>query len=117
MPFGAWRQRNPYFSGSVEYVARLEVGEDRNVTLEFGDVHHGLEVWVNDQPAGTRAWPPYRVSVGRYLRQGSNSIRAVVTNTLANEFARPETKALMRRLGWHNVYRQRAEAFEAEEVP
>jgi len=117
MPFGAWRQRDPYFSGSVEYVAQLEVGDNRNVTLDFGDVRRGLEVWVNEQPAGVRAWPPYRVAVGRCLRQGSNAIRAVVTNTLANEFARPETKALMRRLGWHNVYRQRAEAFEAEEVP
>ena len=117
IPFGEWRRRDPYFSGSVEYVAEFEAQAPGRVIIDFGEVHHGLELWVNDQPAGVRAWPPYRLPIGSYLHPGRNKLRAVVTNTLANEFARPQTKALMRHLGWHNVYRQRAEAFEADELP
>jgi len=75
-----------------------------------------VELWVNDQAVGTRCWRPYRFDIGRYLKPGRNTLRAVVTNTLANEFARPETKEMMRRMGWQNVYRNRAEAFEAEEL-
>jgi hypothetical protein len=117
MPFGDWRRRDPYFSGRVEYVAELQAQAPGHVIIDFGEVRHGLELWVNDQLAGVRAWSPYCVSIGSYLRPGRNKLRAVVTNTLANEFARPQTKALMRQLGWHNVYRQRAEGFEADELP
>jgi len=105
---------DPHFSGSIEYLARRRSRTRQTVTLDFGPIRHVLEVWVNGRPVGVRVWPPYRVEVT--LEPGVNTIRAVVTNTLANEFARPEVKEMMRGLGWHNGYRRRAEAFESEET-
>ncbi|UCH34004.1 MAG: hypothetical protein JSV65_15810, partial [Armatimonadota bacterium] len=116
LAFDGWRTVDPYFSGRVEYTAAWDADEPGDVTLDLGQVRRVVELWVNDQRVGTEVWPPYRFPIGPYLRPGTNALRAVVTNTLANEFARPETKALMRELGWHNVYRQRAEGYEAEEI-
>ena len=116
LPFDSWGRVDPYFSGRVEYTAQWDRPHPGPWTLELGAVRHCVELWVNAEPAGVRAWPPYRFAIGPYLQAGCNQLRAVVTNTLANEFARPQTRELMRRLGWHNCYRQRAEPFEAEEV-
>lgn len=114
LPFDGWRQVEPHFSGTVEYTTRLQ-GQAGPATIDLGTVRHVAEVWLNGRPAGTRCWPPYRLPLT--LQPGANRLRVVVTNTLANEFAREQVKEMMRRLGWHNVYRQRCETFEADELP
>jgi len=55
--------------------------------LDLGDVRESARIRINGQDAGIAYAVPYRVYVGKYLREGKNSIEIEVTNLPANRIA------------------------------
>ncbi len=91
LELGLWQERGlPYFSGSASYRKSFELPEEylgRRLMLDCGQVGSAAELWVNDKPAGVRVWLPYRFDISDLVQSGSNSVRILVTNTMANERA------------------------------
>ena len=74
------------FSGSGEYRTTFRVTEKSSddYVLDLGDVRESARVWVNGQDAGILWHVPFKVNIGRYLKQGNNTLRIEVVNLMAN---------------------------------
>jgi hypothetical protein len=83
------------YSGDVEYQVSFTCtgseAKSANV-LDLGDVRYVCQVWINGESLGKRLWGPYSYDVKGKLKEGTNDLRVVVTNTLANQYA--NTKSL-----------------------
>jgi hypothetical protein len=55
--------------------------------VDLGDVRESARVSVNGQYAGTAWAVPFRLSIGKYLKPGENTISVEVTNLPANRIA------------------------------
>jgi hypothetical protein len=76
------------YSGAAWYVQEINipvetVGEP--LRLEFENVCHTVEVFVNGEACGGRPWPPYIVDISDTVRPGKNRLEIMVTNTAGNE--------------------------------
>jgi hypothetical protein len=75
----------PFFSGTVTYETDLKIDDlPKKLTLDLHDAHDSAAVYVNDELAGKRIWPPYRVDITPFARLGTNTVRIEVRNNLAN---------------------------------
>jgi hypothetical protein len=74
------------FSGQGEYTIawKLTSKSADDYILDLGDVRESARVWVNGQDAGILWHVPYQVSIGKYLKQGRNTMRIEVANLMAN---------------------------------
>ncbi|MCM2981666.1 glycoside hydrolase [Niallia circulans] len=74
----------PNFSGTIRYeiTFTLKDKESKYYYLDLGDVYEIAEVFVNEYKAGTKIAKPYKFDVTDYLKEGINSLRVDVTNTL-----------------------------------
>ncbi len=78
----------PTFTGTIRYEHSLDLSQlldNPDCILDLGEVHETVELWLNGTHIGSRIAPPYRFRVGPFLKQGVNTIRIDVTNTLAKE--------------------------------
>ena len=76
----------PAYSGKIRYerTFRWEQGaEEGRIFLDLGEVYETAQLWVNGQEAGVCINPPYRFEITSLLRQGENTVRIIVCNTLA----------------------------------
>ena len=55
--------------------------------LDLGDVRESARVKINGQCAGTCWAVPFRINIGKYLKEGTNLIELEVTNLPANRIA------------------------------
>jgi hypothetical protein len=106
------------FSGDCEYQINFDCSHDQKSQihwLDLGKVCYCCEVYLNGHSLGKKAWEPYRFSVNEYLFEGTNQLRVVVTNTLANQYTTTRfwTKWSGRRLG---PYHPKALKFEKDSV-
>ncbi len=60
--------------------------------IDLGDVRESARVKINGEYAGTAWAVPFRISVGRYLKQGKNKIELEVTNLPANRISDMDRK-------------------------
>jgi hypothetical protein len=74
------------FSGSGEYRTTFRVNSKSadDYVLDLGDVRESAKVWVNGKDAGILWHVPFKVKIGRYLKQGNNTLRIEVINLTAN---------------------------------
>ena len=89
---GSWteNERLKDFCGTVCYQTELDTdlkGANK-VVLDLGEVAEQAEVYLNDSYAGCRLWAPYAIDVTDYIRNGRNSLRIEVTNSLANKYGK-----------------------------
>jgi len=87
---GSWAEQGyPFFSGvgiyRTTFKAPRRLPEGR-LLLRFAKVGDLVEVRLNGESAGVRAWPPYDVEVTGRLRPGRNEIEVRIANTLHNLF-------------------------------
>jgi hypothetical protein len=78
-----------HFSGTSAYEKNIEYTDpDRlqTVTLDLGEAHEFVQVWVNGQKADVRMWKPYSFQIEQDLKAGMNVLRVEVTNSLANRY-------------------------------
>ncbi len=84
--------RKPDFSGYMAYETTFSLEEcGRQAALCLEHVFEGCQVWINGQEAGVRIAPPYRFDLSGYLRQGENTLRIEVANTLDRYMRRHHT--------------------------
>lgn len=74
------------FSGAATYETtfNLEGTAPDAAWLDLGEVGLTARVWLNGTELGTVLWRPYRVAVGEALKEGQNTLRIRVANTVAN---------------------------------
>lgn len=87
---GDWRKTfGEDFSGDVEYRTAIKyTGQTtkEDLFLDLGKVNYVCELFLNGKSLGKKAWPPFVFPLKNLLKKGANEIKAVVTNTLANQF-------------------------------
>lgn len=75
----------PDFSGFMRYEKEFTLDSCQNVCLEIENAYDGVEVWVNEKYAGMVICPPYRFDISGLVREGKNTLRIEVANTLDRE--------------------------------
>lgn len=89
---GSWTENKRLrdFCGTVCYQTELDIDLNgvNKVVLDMGEVAEQAEVYLNDIYAGCRLWAPYAIDVTDYIRNGRNSLRIEVTNSLANKYGK-----------------------------
>ena len=90
LALGAWSEQGwPFYADRVAYTKafRLPGGapSGRGFVLRLGRWRGALaEVFVDGRPAGTIAFPPYELDLGRSLSPGRHRVSVVVYGTLKN---------------------------------
>jgi hypothetical protein len=89
---GSWAEQGyPFFSGVGRYRATFHAPRrfpEGRLLLRFGLVAELVDVRLNGEAVGVRAWPPYDVEVTGKLRPGRNEVELHIANTLHNLFRR-----------------------------
>ena len=88
------------FTGFVDYENEFQLESADDVTLDLGNVLHMAEVWINDQWAGERLWPPFVFDATPYVKPGKNKIRVRVGNLMVNEMGLKDDLDRLRHWGW-----------------
>jgi hypothetical protein len=111
---GNWSSSlGPWFSGAVCYRTTFHWKRGGGIPwLDLGRVAHAASCRLNGIPLGQAAWAPFRFSLARALRPGSNTLEVEVQGSLANLFTDPKTRKELGKRGWWNVYLQRSAALE-----
>jgi hypothetical protein len=90
LTLGAWsEQGRPFYADRVAYTKAYRVPggapSGRGFAIRLGRWRGALaEVLIDDQPAGTIAFPPYELDLGRSLSPGRHKVSIVVYGTLKN---------------------------------
>jgi hypothetical protein len=74
------------FGGCVSYrrtIHQPPPGPGDSVLLDLGQVRGSAEILVNQVPAATLTWSPYKADITAYLRPGANDLEVIVRGTLA----------------------------------
>ncbi len=76
------------YSGIVKYKKEFDYGieQDGRVVLDLGEVKDCAEVYLNGELLDSLVWRPYRVDITGKIKQRSNLLEVVVSNTVANKF-------------------------------
>ena len=77
------------YSGGAWYRKAVTLTPEQargEVALDLGNVVSSAEVRVNNQLAGVRVAPPWRVDISKQVKPGENRIEVLVFNTLANHY-------------------------------
>ena len=102
---GDYSRIDAAFSGSLRYRTSLEwpAAPGERIFLDLGEVFYSAELFVNGVSCGRRAWAPYRFEITPAVQSLRQELEVRVTNTPANEWARPDVRARDRER-WGNVY-------------
>lgn len=87
--------------GTGRYTTRFTLPEGVEAdewVLDLGDVRESARVLVNGQQAATLIAVPFRTPVGKYLRQGENTLEVEVTNLPANRIAEYDRQGIVWRI-------------------
>ncbi|MBR9998084.1 MAG: hypothetical protein KFF73_03895 [Cyclobacteriaceae bacterium] len=87
LDLGSWKSRGfPYYADLVDYTKVFNhsghfSGYKVKLNAWQGTV---AEVWVNEEKAGIIGWPPYRLDISPWIRQGENTVSVRVCGSLKN---------------------------------
>ena len=73
-----------HYSGTALYETTFTleaVPPGKRIYLDLGRVGLAAEVWINDQPAGSRAWSPYELDITGRVKSGANQLRIRIANS------------------------------------
>lgn len=77
-----------YFSGIATYSTRFSVPKGvkaaASLWMDLGKIGDIAEVRVNGQLAGTSWFAPYRIDIGKFVKQGANQLEIKVANLWVN---------------------------------
>ena len=62
--------------------------------LDLGDVRESARVYINEEYAGTAWCVPFQLRVGKFLKQGENTLRVEVTDLPANRIAQMDREGV-----------------------
>jgi hypothetical protein len=94
LPLGDYSRINPHFSGTLLFETSFDYkpAARERVLLDLGQVFYCAAVSVNGHDCGRRAWSPFLFDITKALREGENRLRVDVSNTLANQWAKPDVR-------------------------
>ena len=94
---GSWHEQGYYnYAGTGIYEQVIDLpSPEKKVFLKTDKVRDVLEVWINDQKAGVRPWPPFTVDITDHIHKGANKLTLKVTNTMQNLFSKPNPSGLL----------------------
>ncbi|WOK08300.1 glycosyl hydrolase [Imperialibacter roseus] len=73
------------FSGTATYATHFILASKKDdYLLQLGDVRESAKIWVNGQYAGNSWAVPHELRIGKYLKEGDNTIEIEVVNLMAN---------------------------------
>lgn len=58
--------------------------KNKKVWLDLGELDDIAEVRINGEEAGVLWYPPYRIEITEWIREGENDLEVFVTNNWAN---------------------------------
>jgi len=102
----SWTQLNDTkaiaFSGTGEYTItfNLATKNAKEYLLDLGKVDESAHVWINGNDVGILWSIPFKARVGRFLKQGNNTIKIEVVNLMANRIRDMDIKAIK----WRNYH-------------
>jgi hypothetical protein len=75
-----------WFSGTGEYsiTFNLKTRNADDYIIDLGDVRESARLWVNGKDAGILWHVPFRRYIGKYLKEGNNTLKIEVANLMAN---------------------------------
>ncbi|MBN2312373.1 MAG: hypothetical protein JXM79_00495 [Sedimentisphaerales bacterium] len=77
-----------FFNGTLTLSSEVvipDMSRDRKYYLDMEALDTVIaEIKINDCPAGTLGWKPYRVEITDFVRLGKNKIEIILTNSLRN---------------------------------
>lgn len=87
---GFWTDKGyPFLSGTATYSNEFTLNQlYPHLTLQIGQIHEYLEVFINGAHAGDLIWRPWMLDISSHVKQGTNRIALRVTNTLSNMLER-----------------------------
>jgi len=79
-------ENNCYFSGTGVYSINFNLAEKNaaDYILDLGDVRESARLWVNGKDVGILWHVPFKINIGKYLREGNNTLKIEVSNLMAN---------------------------------
>jgi len=88
---GNWSETGAlkYYSGGMYYRKQItipKIGARSKVVLDLGDVNASCEIKVNGKEVGIMMRPPYKMDIGKYVKQGDNQLEVLVYSTLSNHY-------------------------------
>ena len=88
---GNWSETGAlkYYSGGMYYRKQITIPKAETsgkVILDLGNVNASCEVKVNGKEVGILMRPPYKVEIGKYVKQGDNQLEVLVYSTLSNHY-------------------------------
>jgi hypothetical protein len=95
------------FSGTVSFISEIVVNSKVKANkyyIDFGLADNFIELWVNGKKIGVRIWRPYIFDITDKIKSGRNTIKVLVTNTLANEMGSIKAQSLLKSQKWDNAY-------------
>jgi len=102
---GSWLElglRN--FTGFADYEATVTISDlPGTALLDLGKVLHMAEVWINNEKAGERLWPPFEFEIRKLLKKGENRVRVRIGNLMVNEMGISDDLGTLRHWGWNGV--------------
>lgn len=91
VPLGSWTELETLkeFCGTVCYESdfAMDLEDAQAIILDMGSVAEQAEVYLNGRYVGYSLWAPYRMDVTEFVRDGKNSLKIEVTNSLANHYS------------------------------
>ena len=83
-------------AGTVAYETQLELNDCESIIgFDLGMVYEIAEVFVNGKKIGTKIAPPYVFEAKDCFREGKNTLRIEVTNTLGTSHRDPLSQYLL----------------------
>jgi len=87
MTSGSWKDQGmPFYPWGVTYTGDYNIEKPEGRYFVSLKNWNGTiaEIYVNDQPAGLSAFPPFRSEITRFIKPGSNKIEVNVLGSLKN---------------------------------
>lgn len=79
----------PDFSGHIEYECAFAAEKSEKAYLEIENVGECAEVFLNGESCGLRVCKPFRYDLTGKIKEGQNSLKILVSTTLANGLQDP----------------------------
>jgi hypothetical protein len=89
------------FSGTGVYTTTFTIkNKAADYLLQFNHIHESARIIINGEDAGLIWSLPYELKVGKYLKEGSNTISFEVCNLMANRIRDMDRKGEV----WRNYH-------------
>ncbi|MCX2476819.1 glycosyl hydrolase [Pedobacter sp. MC2016-05] len=84
------------FSGTGVYTTKfnLKAKTAKEYVINLHQVNESARVWINGQEVGILWSIPFQARIGKYLKQGSNTIKIEVVNLMANRIRDMDIKKI-----------------------